>query len=297
MELWIKVFEVILPVIIVILTGFCFGKVTNVNLKPVNLLLLYISTPCLIFSSLMDGKITMEAAYQILIAGTLMIFTAMVLFSGILKILKKNISTFLNPLVFPNTANMALPIALYAFGNEAFEYAIIFTTLVFFYHCSVGIFILNGRDKIMEVFKTPLIYAVSLALLLNNNEIKVHVGLNNAINLLGTTSIPLMMFSLGHKLSETTIVNLNENLLLSSFRLLIGSALGYSICAILGVHGMIAKVMILQFSMPSAVFNFILSDRYNKSPEKVASLVFVSTVLSIIFIPIILYLLMKQDAS
>ena len=57
MELWIKVFEVILPVIIVILTGFCFGKVTNVNLKPVNLLLLYISTPCLIFSSLMDGKI------------------------------------------------------------------------------------------------------------------------------------------------------------------------------------------------------------------------------------------------
>ena len=33
MELWIKVFEVILPVIIVILTGFCFGKVTNVKLQ------------------------------------------------------------------------------------------------------------------------------------------------------------------------------------------------------------------------------------------------------------------------
>ena len=115
----------------------------------------------------------------------------------------------------------------------------------------------------------------------------------NAINLLGTTSIPLMMFSLGHKLSETKIVDLNENLLLSSFRLLIGSLLGYSVCKILGVQGLIAKVMILQFSMPSAVFNFILSDRYNKSPEKVASLVFVSTVLSIIFVPIVLYLLMK----
>ena len=293
MELWIKVFEVILPVIIVILTGFCFGKVTNVNLKPVNLLLLYISTPCLIFSSLMDGKITMDAAYQIIVAGSIMIFVGIGLFSAILKMLKKNIVTFLNPLVFPNTANMALPIALYAFGNEAFEYAIIFTTIVFFYHCSIGIFILNGRDKITEVFKTPLIYAVSLALILNNNQINIHVGLNNAINLLGTTSIPLMMFSLGHKLSETKIVDLNENLLLSSFRLLIGSLLGYSVCKILGVQGLIAKVMILQFSMPSAVFNFILSDRYNKSPEKVASLVFVSTVLSIIFVPIVLYLLMK----
>ena len=81
MELWIKVFEVILPVIIVILTGFIFGKVTNVNLKPINLLLLYISTPCLIFSALIDGNITLEAAYQILLAGTLMIFTGMFIFS------------------------------------------------------------------------------------------------------------------------------------------------------------------------------------------------------------------------
>ena len=97
MELWIKVFEVILPVIIVILTGFCFGKVTNVNLKPVNLLLLYISTPCLIFSSLMDGKITMDAAYQIIVAGSIMIFVGIGLFSAILKILKKNIVTFLTP--------------------------------------------------------------------------------------------------------------------------------------------------------------------------------------------------------
>tara|TARA_Y100000768_G_scaffold386579_1_gene375317 strand:- start:470 stop:1351 length:882 start_codon:yes stop_codon:yes gene_type:complete len=293
MELWVKVFEVILPVIIVILTGYIFGKVTNVNLKPINLLLLYISTPCLIFSALIDGKITLTATYQILISGTLMIFIGMGIFTLILKYLKKDITTFLNPLVFPNTANMALPIALFAFGNEAFEYAIIFTTLVFFYHCSVGIYILNGPKKIIEVFKTPLIYTVVLALMLNNFEININPGVNNAINLLGTTSIPLMMFSLGHKLSETKIINLNENIILGFLRLSIGCALSFTICKILGVQGLIAKVMILQFSMPSAVFNFILSDRYNKSPEKVASLVFVSTVLSIPIIPIILYLLMK----
>ena len=293
MDLWVKVFEVILPVIIVIMTGYIFGKLTNVNLKPINLLLLYISTPCLIFSALMDGKITLDATYQILIGGTLMIFLGMGMFTLILKYLKKNITIFLNPLVFPNTANMALPIALFAFGSEAFEYAIIFTTLVFFYHCSIGIYILNGPKKIDEVFKTPLIYTVALALILNNLEVNVNTGLNNAINLLGTTSIPLMMFSLGHKLSETKIIDLNENIILGSLRLAMGCIISFSICKILGIQGLIAKVLILQFSMPSAVFNFILSDRYNKSPEKVASLVFVSTVLSIPVIPIILYFLMK----
>ena len=94
MDLWVKVFEVILPVIIVIMTGYIFGKLTNVNLKPINLLLLYISTPCLIFSALMDGKITLDATYQILIGGTLMIFLGMGMFTLILKYLKKNITIF-----------------------------------------------------------------------------------------------------------------------------------------------------------------------------------------------------------
>ena len=98
MELWIKVFEVILPVIIVILTGFCFGKVTNVNLKPVNLLLLYISTPCLIFSSLMDGKITMDAAYQIIVAGSIMIFVGIGLFFSYIENTKKKYSHFSKPI-------------------------------------------------------------------------------------------------------------------------------------------------------------------------------------------------------
>tara|TARA_B100001939_G_scaffold102373_1_gene88277 strand:- start:2627 stop:2764 length:138 start_codon:yes stop_codon:yes gene_type:complete len=45
--------------------------------------------------------------------------------------------------------------------------------------------------------------------------------------------------------------------------------------------------------MPSAVFNFILADKYNKNPDRVASIVFVSTLLSLFTIPVILYFLMK----
>ena len=293
MELWLKVFEVILPVIIIVITGYVFGRLTNVNLKPINLLLLYISTPCLIFSSLIDGKVTLSDAYQILISGTVMIFLSIIIGAFLLKLFKKDLSIYLNTLVFPNTANLALPIALFAFGQQAFEYAIIFTTLVFFYHCSIGIFILNGPSKIAEVFKTPLIYAVLLAIIFNRADVEVSTGINNSIKLLGTTSIPLMMFSLGHKLSETKIDNLKEDMLLGILRLSLGFSLSYTICKIFEIDNFIAKVLILQFSMPSAVFNFILSDKYNKSPEKVASIVFVSTILAIPVIPIILYHLMK----
>ena len=45
MDLWLKVFEVILPVILVVSVGFLFGKFTSTNMKPVNLILLYLATP------------------------------------------------------------------------------------------------------------------------------------------------------------------------------------------------------------------------------------------------------------
>ena len=113
MELWLKVFEVILPVIIIVITGYVFGRLTNVNLKPINLLLLYISTPCLIFSSLIDGKVTLSDAYQILISGTVMIFLSIIIGACLLKLFKIDSRPFFFPIHImpPYYENCSLPVS------------------------------------------------------------------------------------------------------------------------------------------------------------------------------------------
>ena len=78
--------------------------------------------------------------------------------------------------------------------------------------------------------------------------------------------IPLMMFSLGHKLlSETKIINLKSDLLLSSIRLSYGFIIKLAICNIFDIDNLLIKVFIIQYSMPSAVFNYILADKYDKN--------------------------------
>ena len=72
-----------------------------------------------------------------------------------------------------------------------------------------------------------------------------------------------------------------------------GITVSLIICKFFQVGSHLAKVLIVQYAMPSAVFNFILADRYNKSPEKIASIVFVSTIISILVIPIVLYQFMN----
>ncbi|MBT89325.1 MAG: hypothetical protein CMN79_02375 [Spirochaetales bacterium] len=293
MELWLRVFEVILPVMLVVLTGYLFGRITKVNLKSINLFIMYISTPCLIFASLTEGRVTFNDTSTIVLVGSILVLISILLSFSIIKATKRDLSVYLNPIVFPNTANLGLPIVLFAFGGRAFDYAIMFTTVIFFLQCTIGIFVINGATKIKEVLKSPLVYAVILPILLNKTGIEIDTGINSSIKLLGTTCIPLMMFSLGHKLSETKILDFKEDLAVGALRITLGVVLSLSICKLLNIDNFLAQVMIVQYSMPAAVFNFILADRYNKSPEKVASIVFASTIISIPVIPIILYYLMQ----
>lgn len=49
-----------------------------------------------------------------------------------------------------------------------------------------------------------------------------------------------------------------------------------------------AGVLVVQSSMPVAVFNYLYALRGNRSPDQVASLVLCSTLLSFAFIPLLL---------
>ena len=54
------------------------------------------------------------------------------------------------------------------------------------------------------------------------------------------------------------------------------------------MDGLTRKVLVLQASMPVGVLNYLFAQRYGRSPEQVASLVLVSTLISIISIPMLL---------
>ena len=193
MELWIKVFEVMFPVIAVVSVGYVFGLFAKVNMKPVNTILLYLSTPCLIFTSLTEDRVQFIEILNIISIGTLLVLIGVPIIYLFLKLINKDPNIFLNPIIFPNTANLGLPVVLFAFGDAAFDYAILFTTIVFFLHCSFGIIFINGISNIKEVFKIPLIYTVALALVLNNYEVEIY-DFHKSISFVHTASGKISFF-------------------------------------------------------------------------------------------------------
>ncbi len=272
--------------------GFAFSKYKKIDLKSVNELVIYVTTPCLIVSSLSRFPVDLNIAGQIFIITASIILASMVIGLFVIRLLKLKYEVFLPPLLFANTGNMGLPLCLFAFGTLGFNIGILCMVSMTVIHYTLGILILSSYKKPLEVFRLPLIYATIIGLVISAVEYEIPITIGRSIELLGDISIPAMMFALGYKLSELKLTKIWLSFLFGSMRIFLGFFLGIFFVRLFRLEGISAMVMILQSSMPPAVFNFVLAEKYKKDSETVASIIMAGTIISLITIPLILtYLL------
>ncbi len=199
---------------------------------------------------------------------------------------------FYLPTMFMNTGNMGLPLALLAFGQEGLTVAVLYYVTMTIVVYTAGIYIASGRGGFREVLSLPLIYASVLALGLNAGRVEIPAPILTTVDMLGAATIPLMQLSLGYRLYSTRITSPGATIASSVIRIGGGFVAALLITRAFHIGGVTAKVIILASSMPSAVINFIISQRYNLDTDFVSSSVALSTLLSAVFVPLILIWLM-----
>jgi predicted permease len=111
--------------------------------------------------------------------------------------------------------------------------------------------------------------------------------LSNTTGILGGATIPLMLITLGVSLAQLKVARWRHSLLFSLLRVLGGFGLAVLVAGLFGLQGIERGVLILQFSMPVAVFNYLLALRYEREPGEVAGMVVLSTLLAFVLLPFI----------
>jgi predicted permease len=71
-------------------------------------------------------------------------------------------------------------------------------------------------------------------------------------------------------------------------RLLGGLAASLAVAEIFGLDGIVRSVLILQSTMPVAIFNYVFALRYKREPQDVAAAIIVSTIISFATMPFLL---------
>ena len=108
-------------------------------------------------------------------------------------------------------------------------------------------------------------------------------------------TIFLILMSLGIALTRLKVFSLNKAIFSSISRMIIGPIIGFSLIYYFNLSGFAAGVLLIQCSMPSAVLNYLVASIYSpkKIVDSVASTIVVSTLMSFITVPTIVFIALK----
>lgn len=287
--MYYEIFSIIAPVFICALIGYFWVKLQQpFDTTFVSKIILYIGTPCLIFSTFMEVNIDKGAFLNLLLAAFVTTMSFGVIAFLILKILKVDLHAFLPSQMFPNCGNMGLPLCFLAFGDEGLALGLTYFTVNVFLHFSIGMSISAGHFSIKSLLKNPIFITIIITTIMIFNDLKAPAWIYNSTEILGGIAIPMMLIALGISLSKFKISSLKLSLSLSVFRLITGFLVGIGISEILELEGVARGVVILQCTMPIAVFSYLLASQNNRRPEEVAGTVVISTMLSFLTLPLLL---------
>ncbi|MDL4864713.1 AEC family transporter, partial [Halomonas elongata] len=247
-----------------------------------------IGTPALVLASLSGAEIDAGSFGRTMLAAALVITTMAGAAFVLARLLRKDWRVMLAPSMYPNTGNMGLPVVLYAFGEAGFAFGITVMVTVSLFQFTLGTMLASRGNPLKSLAKTPTVYAILIALSLLLTDTELPLWLANSVDLISGFTVPLMLITLGVSLASIQVRSLRSGIGFSLLRIPLAALTAWGIGSLLALPPMAHGILILQMSMPVAVFNYLFAQRAKREPEYVASLVFCSTLLSLIYLPILL---------
>ena len=296
MDIYIKLFEVIFPVFFVVGIGYYLGKknpkidtsfITNFGAN--------IGSPAIVFYSVVTTGLSLEVFKSYFIYYLLAIICFSVIGVIFLSLMKKDVIMELPPFILPNTGNMGLPICLFAYGSQGLGVAGAISSLIILFHFTLGVFLASRKFNFDIIIKSPSFYAIIISVLFLYFDIEAPNFIINTTMLLTYATIFLILMSLGIALTRLKVFSFYKALISSIARVIIGPLIGFLIIQFFNLSGYAAGVLLIQCSMPSAVLNYLVGSMYSpkKIVDNIASMIVVSTVLSFVTIPIIVFIALK----
>ena len=297
MEIYIKLFEVLFPVFFVLFIGYYLGKKNSkIDTTFITTFAANIGSPAMIIYSLNAEFITFEVFKSYFWYYLIAISCFFVVGVSLLYLLKvKDIIRELPPLLMPNTGNLGLPLSLFAYGQSGLGVAGAISALIILFHFTVGVFLADRKFNFDVVIKSPPFYAIIISVILLYYNIKLPTFVENTSSLLTYATIFLILMSLGIALTRLKVFSFNKALVCSVGRVILGPIIGFGVIKIFNLNGFAAGVLLIQCSMPSAVLNYLIATMYSskKIVDSVASTIVVSTFMSFITIPIVIFFALK----
>ncbi len=289
MQVIVVIFNVVAPVFIIIGVGFAWARAKKpYDANVVTHLVNTVSTPCLVIDMLTRPGLTIPALGEMGFASALCLLLSGLSAWALTRSMGLSARTYVPSLVWSNGGNMGLPLCLFAFGELGLGLAIAWFAVSSISNYTVGQAIAAGGITFREVVRMPMTWAILAAVTMIATGLQLPTVAHRAVSLLGALTVPLMLLSLGYALSSLRVASYKRSIGFSLFRLVGGFAIGWLVAFLLGLEGAARGVVVIQSGMPAAVLTYLFAARYGNDPQEAASIVVISTIISIVALPLFL---------
>ena len=296
MEIYLKLIDIVFPVFALVAIGYYLGKNNpNYDTKFITYFAAKFGSPGIAFYAITSTGISFNLFVNYFFYTLLAVIGFAIIGVIILTIQKKDCISELPPLILPNCGNMGLPICLFAYGKIGLGVASAISAVVIISHFTLGIFLASKKISFKVFLESIPVYAVLIAVGLLYFNIQAPKFIENTAFLLAYSTIALILMSLGIALTKLKVLSLKSAIVSAFARLILGPVVALGLIYFFDLKGVPAGVLFIQCSMPSAILTYLIGSMYSskKVVNSIASTIVVSTILSFLTIPVIVFISLK----
>lgn len=288
--MFLTLLNIVLPVVAVAGLGYWFGRrqAKPPQMEFINHANVTVFCPAMVFSALLDNPVNVLDAWPLVVAGSLII-----LLPGVLLLLiphpTKTREAFLASGMFRNTGNIGIPLMMLAYGKDQMGGIILLFVLSNLFQFSIGLMLLSHGRGVWEWARNPNIWGAVLGLALAPLHDHLPPFFTTSVDLVGQITIPLMLFSLGVRLSMDRIEQLGLAFKINCLYLLAGLLSLPIIWWMLPLTPEWMRLVAFCAMLPPAVLNYLLSEQYDVEPRLVANVVMLGNVMSVATMPLVVW--------
>ncbi|QEM80167.1 AEC family transporter [Halomonas binhaiensis] len=283
-----SILATLLPVFLISGAGTLYGRFRSPDIRVLNTLNMELFVPMLAFVVLADRQAPLAEYTGLAISGVIVVLGSGLVVWPVVKLLKLEPKTFIPPMMFNNSGNMGIPLLILAFGDKALPAAVVLFIVEMLLHFSVGLYMLSPHTPLWRLLRMPIVLASIAGLVCNLSGVELPSWLLEALHMLGGVCVPLLLFALGVRMLEIDFSDWRSGLLGAVLCPLSGLVLAWPLIVLFELSGLQAASLWVFAALPPAVLNYLVSEQYRQEPHKVASLVLIGNLGSLVVMPIVL---------
>ncbi len=275
-------------------------KMDSVTNQKLSMLISCVTNPLQVVSSVLQGERPLENSMVLKITGIAFIIYAVLILLAkalprILHAKKGQEGVYQFLFIFANVGYMGYPVIEALLGTEYLFCATIFVMTFQLFCWSYGVSLLSGEKKISwKAFLRPMIVAALLAYGIYFANIQVPPVCYQLTKTVGSVTSPMAMLIIGCSLAQLSLKEVFgkwQMYVLAVLKLLVLPITGWFILRFLITDKVLLGVFVVTLAMPSATNATIISYQYGGDEKMASSGVFLTTLFSVVTIPLVMWLL------